>query len=142
MEEYQPHSAVAVLDPASGSLGTAQLAALRVVLMDRHATSVRATAFGDGASRPAVDGGGRYAYIRLEGSDADGGSLWVTRAVNDAGVVASEGSGGGASSASFAPEPGSMVVGDVETGGVWLLDLATGDAERLADDGWLPRWLP
>ncbi len=35
-----------------------------------------------------------------------------------------------------------MVVGEVEPGGVWLLDLATGDAERLADGGWLPRWLP
>ena len=139
---YQPHSPVPPLDPASGSLGASELALLRIVLMDRHATSVRATAFGDGASRPAVDAGGRYAYIRLEGSDADGGSLWVTRAVNDAGEAASVGSGGGASSASFAPEPGSMVVGEVEPAGVWLLELATGDAELLADDGWLPRWLP
>lgn len=142
IEAYQPRSAVAVLDPASGPIGTAQLAALRVVLMDRHATSVRATAFGAGASRPAVDAGGRYAYLRLEGSNADGGSLWVTRAVNDAGDVAIVGASGGAGSASFAPEPGSMVVGEVEPGGVWLLNLATGDAQRLAADGWLPRWLP
>jgi hypothetical protein len=110
--------------------------------MDRAATSVRATAFGGGATRPAVDAGGRYAYIRLEESDADGGRLWVTRALNDAGEAMVVGSGGGATSASFAPEPGSMVVGQAKPGGVWLLDLATGDAERLAADGWLPRWLP
>ena len=50
---YQPHSLVEVLDPAARELGAAQVAALRVVRMDRFATSVRATAFGGGASRPA-----------------------------------------------------------------------------------------
>jgi Tol biopolymer transport system component len=140
--QYQAHSAVAVLDPASVALGPEQRSALRVVLMDRSGTSVRATAFGGGASRPAVDAGGRYAYIRLEGSDADGGALWVTHALNDAGESSVVGSHTGAGSASFAPEPGSMVVGGANHDGVWLLDLATGEAQQLAGDGWLPRWLP
>ncbi|MEP7040952.1 MAG: Ig-like domain-containing protein [Chloroflexota bacterium] len=139
---YQPHSAVAVLDPASASLGPAELAALRIVLIDRSATAVRVTAFGDGAARPAVDAGGRYAYIRLEASDADAGSLWVTHTLSDAGEAMVVAPGGGASSVSFAPEPGSMVVGEAEPGGVWLVDLATGHAQQLANDGWLPRWLP
>ena len=139
---YRPHSAVAVLDPASGSLGPAQLAALRVVLMDRSATSVRATAFGGGAARPAVDAGGRYAYVRLDGADAERGSLRVTRALNDAGEAPILAPGGEATSASFAPEPGSMVVGEARPGGIWLLDLATGDTQQLAGDGWMPRWLP
>jgi len=139
---YELHSAVAVLDPGSGSLESAQLASVRIVQMDRAATSVRATAFGGGAARPAVDPRGRYAYIRLEGSETDAGRLWVSQALDDAGAAMVVTSGGGAGSASFAPEPGSMVVGEAKPGGVWLLDLATGDAQQLAGDGWLPRWLP
>jgi sugar lactone lactonase YvrE len=138
----RPHAPVPPLDPGSVSLGSSQVAGLRIVLMDRGATSVRATAFGEGASRPAVDAGGGYAYIRLEGSDTASGRLWVTRAINDAGEALLVGSGGGARSASFAPEPGSIVAGEAASGGVWLVDLAIGDAQQLAADGWLPRWLP
>ena len=139
---YRPHSAVAVLDPVSGELGEAEVAALHVVRMDRFATSVSATAFGAGASRPAVDASDRYAFIRLEGSDPGGGSLWVSAGLQDVGEEIATPAGGRPSSASFAPEPGSLVIGEAEPGGVWLVSLASRHAQRLSVDGWLPRWLP
>ena len=138
-EPYRPRSAVAVLDPAE--LGAAQVAALHIVRMDRFATSVRATAFGAGASRPAVDPNGRYAFIRLEGSEVRTGSLWMASGLQDVGVEISVPADSRLSSASFAPEPGSMVIGEADTGGVWLLSSA-GHAQRLSQDGWLPSWLP
>jgi hypothetical protein len=141
-DRYQPHSPVEVLDPASDELGAAQVAALRVVRLDRFATSVRPTAFGLGAARPAVDPAGRYAFVRFEGTEVDAGTLWVSSALDDAGEAIVVAAGGGAATASFAPEPGSMVIGEAVPGGVWLLDLAGGDAEPLIADGWLPRWVP
>jgi hypothetical protein len=139
---YLPHSAVAVLDPASAELGEAEVAALHVVRMDRFATSVRATAFGAGASRPAVDASGRYVFIRLEGSEVGTGSLWMASGLQDVGEEISIPADWRPSSASFAPEPGSMVIGQAEPGGVWLFSLGSGHAQRLSVDGWQPRWLP
>jgi hypothetical protein len=138
----QPHSAVAILDPASRELSAAQVAALHVVRMNRFAASVRPTAFGAGAARPAVDAGGRYAFIRLAGVEVDSGALWVASAPDDAGEEIVVPAGGRPGSPSFAPEPGSLVIGQPEPGGVWLLDLATRSGRRLSEDGWLPRWLP
>jgi Big-like domain-containing protein len=140
-EPYQPHSAVAVLDPESAELGAAQVAALHIVRMDRFATSVRATAFGAGASRPAVDASGRYAFIRLGGSEVRTGSLWMASGLQDVGQEVSVPADWRLSSASFAPERGSMVIGEANTGGVWLLS-SPGHAQRLCQDGWLPSWLP
>ncbi len=137
---YRPHSAVAILDPASGELGASQVAALHVVRLQRFATSVTASAFGAGASRPAVDAAGRFAFIRLGGADVDGGSLWVASALEATGAAISL-PNGETRSASFAPEPGSMVIG-AEPGGVWLLSLGSGQAQQLTADGWLPHWLP
>jgi hypothetical protein len=139
---YEPNSPVALLDPASHSLSAAQIAALRVVRIDRSATSVRATAFGGGASRPAVDAGGLFSFIRLEGDDAGAGSLRVSDDLGDPGDAVSVVEGSGVASASFAPEPGTMLIGQGGSGGVWLLDLASGNARRLTADGWLPRWHP
>lgn len=139
---HLPHSAVTVLDPAYADLDATQVAALHVVRMDRFATSVTATAFGGGASHPAVDPAGRYAFIRLAGVEVGTGSLWVTSALDDPGEEIVVPGGGKPRTASFAPEPGSLVIGKAEPGGVWLLDLATGDGKRLTSDGWLPRWLP
>jgi hypothetical protein len=141
-DRYQPHSPVEVLDPASSDLGAAQVAALRVVRLDRLATSVRPTGFGLGAARPAVDPFGGFAFVRLEGTEVDAGTLWVTSALDDAGEAIAAAPGRGAATASFAPEPGSMVIGEAVPGGVWLLDLTDGDAELLLVDGWLPRWVP
>jgi hypothetical protein len=139
---YRPHSAVEALDPASAELGEAEVAALHVVRMDRFATSVRATAFGAGSSRPAVDASGRYAYIRLAGSDIGIGSLWLASGLQDVGEKIDAPAIGSPSSASFAPEPGSVLIGQAEPGGIWLFSLASGRSQRLSADGWLPRWLP
>ncbi|MEO8638873.1 MAG: Ig-like domain-containing protein [Chloroflexota bacterium] len=138
---YRPHSAVAILDPGPAELDASQVAALHVVRMNRFATSVRATAFGAGASRPAVDAAGRYAFIRLEGAELGGGSLRVASALNDPGeaIVVP---GTGTRSAAFAPEPGSMVIAEEEPGGVWLLSLGSRQAQRLTADGWQASWLP
>jgi hypothetical protein len=138
---YRPHSAVAALDPASAELAASQVAALRVVRMDRLAISVRPTAFGAGASRPAVDASGRYAFIRLEGSETAGGSLWVASSLNDPGQ-AIEVPATGSGSAAFAPEPGSMVIGEQDQAGVWLLSLGSRQGQQLIADGWQPSWLP
>ncbi|MEX0625838.1 MAG: Ig-like domain-containing protein [Chloroflexota bacterium] len=137
---YRPHSAVAILDPASRELGATQVAVLQVVSLGRFATSVSATAFGSGASRPAVDAAGRYAFVRLAGAETGGGDLWVTSALGATGEAIAV-PGPGTRSASFAPEPGSMVIG-AEPGGIWLLSLGSGQVQRLTADGWLPHWLP
>lgn len=139
---YRPHSPVALLDPASDELSAAQVAALRIVRLDRLAVSVRPTAFGPGAVRPAIDPAGRYAFVRLDGTEVDAGTLWVTSAIDDAGEAIVVAAGRGAASAAFAPEPGSMVIGEAAPGGVWLLDLTGGGARLLTTDGWLPRWVP
>jgi hypothetical protein len=138
---YRPHTAVPILDPASAGLSATQVTALHVVRLDRHATSVRATGFGAGASRPAVDAAGRFAFIRLAGNEAGGGGLWVASALENTGqaIVLP---GGPTRSAAFAPEPGSMVIGEAEPGGVWLLDLESRHAQRLSADGWQASWLP
>jgi hypothetical protein len=138
---YRPHSAVAILDPASAELAATQVAAVHVVRMDRFATSVRATGFGAGASRPAVDAAGRFAFIRLGGTENDAGSLWVASALENTGqaIVLP---GRATRSAVFAPEPGSMVIGEAEPGGVWLLNLESRRAQRLTADGWQASWLP
>ena len=140
-DPYRPHSAVAILDPASAGLDVTQVAALHVVRMERGATSVRGTGFGAGASRPAVDAAGRYAFVRLAGTGTSAGGLWVASALENTGqaIVLP---GGAVRSAAFAPEPGSMVIGEAEPGGVWLLDLETRHAQRLSPDGWQASWLP
>jgi hypothetical protein len=139
---YRPYSAVDALDPASRSLGATQVAAAHVVRMDRFATSVTSTAFGSGASRPAVDSRGRYAFIRLAGADVESGSLWLASALDDAGSEIAIPSDRRPATASFAPEPGAILIGQAEPGGIWIIDLASGGGRRLATDGWLPRWLP
>jgi len=138
---YRPHVAVTTLDPASAGLAATQVAALHVVRMDRFATSVRATGFGAGASRPAVDAAGRYAFIRLAGTETGAGGLWVASALENTGqaIVLP---GGSPRSAAFAPEPGSMVISEEEPGGVWLLTLESRHAQRLTADGWQASWLP
>lgn len=147
---YPPRSPVLPLDPASQRLTAAQLSALRVVHLGRFSSSVAATAFGPGAARPVVDAGGRHAFIRLEGSDAVAGSLWLSTTADDAGDEVRLDPGAPAGSASFAPQASSMVIGRVprptddpaRVGGVWLLNVVSGAAQQLSTDGWQPRWPP
>jgi WD40-like Beta Propeller Repeat len=147
---YQPRSAVALLDPASGNLLPAQLAAVEVVRLDRSSTSVVATTFGAGASRPTLDASGRYAFIRLGGPDATAGSLVLTSSLADPGSEVMRDPAARVSSASFAPEPHAMVIARVPastgdpalTGGVWVVNLTSGLAQQLSVDGRQPYWLP
>lgn len=148
--DYRPGSPVPPLDPASFDLDVGQVAALMVVRFDRGATSVSSTALGRGAARPAVDAGGRIAYLKLEAAGAEAGSPWLTSGAGDAGNRAMGEAGARARSVAFTPEPDALivsrvtVVGEVTTraNGVWLVNLLTGSARQLSTDGWLPRWLP
>ena len=138
----RPRAPVPILDPVSRSLGSGQIAALHVVRLDRFATSVKATGFGSGAARPAVDPNGGFAFIRLAGDEVGSGRLWVASALNAAGeeIVVPQGALPG--SLAFAPEPGSLVIAQAEPGGVWIMNVSTGSRHRLTQDGWLPQWLP
>ena len=147
---YQPGTAVPLLDPASRFLLPAQLAAVQVVRLDRSSSSVVATAFGPGAARPILDAGGRYAFIRLAGPDATGGSVVLTSSLADPGAEVMRDQAARVGSAFFAPEPRAMVIARVPvptgdpalTGGVWVVDLSSGLAQQLSVDGSQPRWLP
>lgn len=147
---YLPRSPVPLLDPASFGLDAAQVTALRVVRLERHATSVSLTAFGRGAARPTLDASGRFAYLQLEAAGAEAGSPRLTSALDDGGERVMRDASARAGSISFTPEPQALIIarvpvpGDVppEADGVWLLDLRTGGAKQLSTDGWLPRWLP
>jgi hypothetical protein len=147
---YLPLSPVPLLDPASFRLDAAQVTALRVVRLDRHATSVSPTAFGHGAARPTTDAGGRFAYLRLEAAGAEAGSPRLTSALDDAGDRVMRDAGARAGFISFTPELEAMIISGVPVpgevpataDGVWLLDLRTGATRQLSTDGWLPRWLP
>jgi hypothetical protein len=139
---YPPHTLVPPLDPASSGLSASQASALRVVRIDRFATSAAPTAFGAGAVRPVVDAAGRYAFIRVEGIAIDGGVLWIAADLQDPGRQISGDAGRRVATAAFAPEPGSVVVGEPQPGGIWLVNLGSGAVLRLSPDGWLPRWLP
>lgn len=139
---YPPNTLVMPLDPASSRLDASQSSALRVVRIDRFATSTVPTAFGTGAVRPVVDAAGRYAFIRVEGVAIDGGHLWLADALVDPGQEVSGDAGRRFATVAFAPEPGSVVAGEPGPGGVWLVNLGSGGARRLSPDGWLPRWVP
>jgi len=147
---YQARSAVRLLDPVSQNLQADQLAAVRVVRLNRFASSVVATGFGPGAARPTLDTNGRFAFIRLAGADASAGSLVVASSLDEAGDEVIHDPGARASSAFFAPEPGAMVISRVPsaaddpalTGGVWVVNVSSGVMQQLSVDGQLPRWLP
>jgi hypothetical protein len=138
----RPGAPVPLLDPASRSLAPGLVAALHVVRLDRFATSVRATGFGSGASQPAADPEGGFAFIRLAGAELGSGALWVAPTLDATGHEVSLPPTVRGSSPAFAPEPGSLVLSQVRPGGIWLVEVASGSVQRLTVDGWLPRWLP
>jgi Bacterial Ig-like domain/WD40-like Beta Propeller Repeat len=142
---YPPHMLVPPLDPATSPLDEAQASALRVVRIDRFATSATPTAFRAGAARVVTDGNGRYAFIRLAGADRLGGSLVVTDGVDDPGGELNYHFGQRIAFASFTPEAGNVVfswVREAGRDGVMLYTLSSGANKQLSPDGWLPRWLP
>ena len=97
----------------------------------------RPLAFGPGSARPVVDADGRDAFIRLEGTDAEAGSLWLSSTVNDAGDEVRLDPGAPVGSASLPPSrrrwssAGFPAPGDDRVGGVWLVDLQSGAAAAL-----------
>lgn len=146
---YPPGTPVPLLDPAARDLSEAELQAVRIGLLGRFTSSVKATAFGPGTARPAVDAVGRIAFIRLEAGNALAGTLWLSGTVDDPGDEMMRDPGAQAGSASFAPERNTMVLGRVaspgdalDEGGVWLLSLVSGEAQQISTDGWQSRWLP
>lgn len=147
---YLPRSPVAPLDFAARQLSAGQLSSLHVVRLDRFASSVTPTVFGAGAGRPILDAAGRYAFIRLQGTDATAGSLVVATGLDDVGNQVLRDPGIRVGAASFAPEPGAMLISrvPVATGdptlssGIWRVNLASGEAVQLSVDGSLPGWLP
>jgi len=149
LPEYERGTPVPVLDPASMQLDARGVAGLRVVRLDRGASSVVQAAFGSGATRPTVDGRGLVAYLRLTGASTAEGRLFVTDDIRDPGDELQATPAAHAATAAFAPEPDVILIGllagpgdDQRSAGVWLLDLRSGRAEQLSDDGWLPGWLP
>ena len=115
-----------------------------VGVLERSASAVQSTPFGQGAVAAAVASDGRIAYLRGDG--------WL-RVTDDRGrpgsvpiAVRGERIGGVA----FAPGEDAMVVvilrseavGPAGKGSIELVDLGSADREVLANDGWRPRWLP
>lgn len=147
---YLPHSPVPLLDPAWFGLDATQVAALRVVRLDRGATAVLFTPFGRGAARPTVAAGGRIAYLTLEAAGAEAGTPWLTDTLHSAGEPASGDPGMMAGSVAFTPEGDGIVITRIpatgkapgQARGVWLVSLDRGGARQLSADGWRPRWLP
>ena len=146
---YRPGSPVTLLDPVSLPLDAAQVAGLQVVRMDRGASSVTQTGLESGAARPTLDADQRLAYIELGADDSKAGKLWVSKGIHQPGDPVTGDSAAPVGSASFTPEPQTMVISGIPApgdaaaiGGVWLVDLRNGVARQLSLDGWLPHWLP
>ena len=130
------------LDPATLGLTDDQLGSLGVARLDRGATSVVRLAHSDGASRPATSGDGRYLYVVVEpGQRGAGGLLRLTSRGGGTSFPVLRDGGAAVISAAFGPEPGTVVAARTDDG-IWLVDVASGSGEQLADDGWQPRWLP
>ena len=124
--------------PPRASSSAAQVAALHVVRLNRFADLGHGRPRSGRArrARPSTPAG-RFAFIRLVGRRGRAAErLWVTPGLDDAGEAIVVAAGGRAASASFAPEPGSMVIGEAGPGGVWLLDLTSGTG-RAAHRRWL-----
>ncbi|MEX0710600.1 MAG: Ig-like domain-containing protein [Chloroflexota bacterium] len=145
---HAPGLPVPALDPASLQLDVQRLAGLRVVRLALGASIVEPAAFAGGATRPTIDGRGAVGFISLAG-EANAGRLWVSADLRDAGEEFLARDGARARSASFAPEPGAILISRVadaeegaSSGGVWIVHLASGSARQLCPDGWQPRWLP
>jgi Bacterial Ig-like domain/WD40-like Beta Propeller Repeat len=144
-----PQQPAGPLDSVALPLTDAQLRSLRVVRMLRDSAFASTLAFAGGATRPAVDAGGRISYVTLDTGHASAGRLWLSTPGGGSSLEILPGDMGSEETASFAPEPGTLVVGrgtPAEVGrslsGVWLVDSVSGEGTQLVADGWLPRWLP
>lgn len=137
-----PGEPLPALDPATLDLSEDQLGSLAVVRLDRGARSVVRLAHSAGASRPATSGDGRYLYVVVQpGSPVAGGLLRLTSRGGGTSFPVLRDGGAAVTSAAFGPERGAVVAARADDG-IWLVDVASGNGEQLAADGWQPRWLP
>ncbi len=136
--EAPRHPALTPVAPLGPSPGVRPEAARLAV----GGASVTPTSFVAGARAFAVGTGGRVAYVAADIVVA-AGRIWVAnggegRMLGDEGLTAD--------SVGFTPEPGTLVIGrtavDGASRGIWVVGIADGRAQQLAEDGRRPRWLP
>lgn len=142
-----PGGSVPPLDaPSDGS----PLEQPRIVIFSRSGGFVTETELGTPALAPVAGNGGRIAFLRPE-DDAPrehGAQLRVAASVDDRSLAARGLGDLPVSSATFAPEPGTLTLavharGDaLEAAGIWLFNVETGVLVDLEQEGWRPRWLP
>lgn len=140
------------LDPARLGLTPVQHGSLVLVQLDRGARVVTDLDHDGSAIRPSVGPDGGYLFVLSQSGAPDaGGSLWLVEAPGSRPRQLLDDAGPAITWASHGVEQGSVLVsraarssdpGGPTRQGIWLLDVATGDAEQLASDGWMPRWLP
>jgi hypothetical protein len=147
--QLEAHSMPAPLDPAALPLPADQLRLLRVVRVQAGSATVTTLPFPAGATRPAVDAGGRISYVTLDSGDSRSGRLWLSSADGATSVELLRTDGGSEATTGFAPGGGTLVVARAapavqaeKLAGVWLLDVSSDVGSQLVADGWQPRWLP
>jgi hypothetical protein len=137
------------LDPGALGLSSLEIGGLRIARLDRGDNRVDLLDQPPGASRPEVGADGRYLFVLADPSErAAGGELWLTAPSGRGFAVLGDG-GASVTSAGFGPETSEVVAARTNetgaepgSGGIWLVNAFTGQGRQLADDGWLPRWLP
>jgi hypothetical protein len=144
-----PQQPASPLDSAALPLTDAQLRSLSVVRMWRESGFEITLPLPGGATRPAVDALGRISFVTLDAGHPSTGRLWLSTLGGSSSLEILRGDTGTEETVTFAPEPGTLVVGrgtPAEVGravsGVWLVDSFSGTGTQLVADGWLPRWLP
>jgi Big-like domain-containing protein len=133
--EAEPRPAPRFLGPVTPLAADAEDATFRLW---RSATALEATPFGVGARVIAVAPDGRIAYVDRTGA------LWLTPSSERRGSVAT-GVDEPVVAGSFAPGEPALALGvgaDAEGSRIDRLDLASGERDELAPDGFAPRWLP
>lgn len=134
------------LDPGTLQLSSLTLGSLRLARLGRGADTVDLLDQPPGASRPEAGPGGRYLFVVVEASaPRAGGALWLTTASGSGFLVLEDGDGA-VLSAGFSPESRTVVAARSSEassdGGIWLVNVSSGDGQQISEDGWLPRWLP
>jgi hypothetical protein len=145
LEPAAPGQPIEPLDPGGLDLNSFELGALRLAQLERGADSVELLDQPSGGSRPDVGPGGRYLFIEVQADALEAsGTLWLASASGIAFDVLHDG-GSPVTSAGYGPQPNDVVVarlGSGPAGGIWLVDVSADDGLQLADDGWMPRWIP
>ncbi|HEX2193733.1 MAG TPA: Ig-like domain-containing protein [Candidatus Limnocylindria bacterium] len=145
-----PGQPVPLLDPTELPLAATALEDLDIGRLYRGAVRVTPLGAPPGATRPAV-GADELVYVILSPDHGwDAGALRLSPEVTTPSISRGLLVDGGApvASATFGLEERTVVVARSadeplpSRGGIWLVDLLSGRAEQIAEDGWQPRWLP